>query len=240
MPPPSAPPLPSSDTTVTLIVPTGGAAAVTLRGVPILSKRHGVADLRLHTALSFDDQTTPAALVNGAGSNVSFLLTLAGEDPAIIFEDEGAEGIEGAVLSLVKPAGASEVHVLGGRLLLDDGTDARWSCAGGGGGGGLGLSADAPLSTLEFGSSRGAVILLSQDGQAAATGTGTGTESSTTTGTGTGTGTDGGGSSSSSSSVALAISASRATLSIRGTARLMVDGTDVRPKQLSCAAAASP
>ena len=219
---------------MTLVVPTGGAAAVTLRGVPILSKRHGVADLRLHTALSFDDQTTPAALVNGAGSNVSFLLTLVGEDPAIIFEDEAAEGIEGAVLSLVKPAGAPEVHVLGGRLLLDDGTDARWSCAGGGGGGGLGLSADAPLSTLEFGSSGGAVILLSQDGQAAATGTGT--ETTTTTGAGTG----GGGSSSSSSSVALAISASRAALSMRSTARLMVDGTDVRPKQLSCAAAASP
>ena len=218
---------------MTLIVPTGGAAAVTLRGVPILSKRHGVADLRLHAALSFDDQTTPAALVNGAGRNASFLLTLAGEDPAIIFEDEGAEGIEGEALSLVKPAGASEVHLLGGRLLLDDGADARWSCSGGDGGGGLGLSADAPLSTLEFDSGGGAVILLSQDGQAAATGTGTGTT------TGTGTGTGGGGSSSSSSSVALAISASRATLSMRGTARLMVDGTDVRPRQLSCAAAAS-
>ena len=194
-----------------------------LRGMPILSKRHGVADLRLHVALAFDGQSS-TAYVDGAGSNASFLLSLRGDEPGIIFEDEGAEGVEGAELSLVKPAGVSEVHVLGGRLLLDDGTDARWSCSGGGGGDGLGLSADAPLSTLEFGSSRGAILLLAQYGQAAAS-------------AGADAGTGGGGGSSSSSSVALAISASGATLSMRGTARLMVDGTDVAQMQRSCARA---
>ena len=40
-----------------------------------------------------------------------------------------AAATEPARVSLVKPPGASDVPLLGGRPLLDDDTGARWSCA---------------------------------------------------------------------------------------------------------------
>ena len=186
-----------------IVVPVGGAAAVTLSGTPVLSKRHGMPELRLHAALAFDEQQpTPPSL------DVAQVRVI-GSHPALIFEDAGAAAER--ALSLVKPRGAPEVHLLGGRLLLDDATDARWSCGGGGGGANRsgGLNSSEPLATLKLASASGAVLELTQDGAG--------------------------------STVALAISAGSsagsAALTVRGAARLMVDGTDVVQRQRRCASA---
>ena len=180
-------------------MPIGGVAAVTLRGMPILSKRHGVAELRLHATLAFDDQQPTPPSLDVAHVRVG------GSHPALIFEDKAPAATEPARVTLVKPRGASEVHLLGGRLLLADATDARWSCGGGiGGNGDGGLNSSQPLTTLKLDSAAGAVLELMQE-------------------------EDGAG-----GTVALAISASGAVFTVRGAARLMVDGTDVAQKQRSC------
>ena len=128
---------------------------MTLRGMPILSKRHGVAELRLHATLAFDDQQPTPPSLDVAHVRVG------GSHPALIFEDKAPAATEPARVTLVKPRGASEVHLLGGRLLLADATDARWSCGGGGGSGGLNSS--EPLTTLKLGSAAGAVLELTQE-----------------------------------------------------------------------------
>ena len=130
---------------------------MTLRGIPILSKRHGVAELRLHTALAFDKQQPTPPSIDVAHVRV------VSSHPALIFEDARGSpaAAEPARITLVKPRGASEVHLLGGRLLLADATDARWSCGGGGGSGGLNSS--EPLTTLKLGSAAGAVLELTQE-----------------------------------------------------------------------------
>ena len=131
---------------------------MTLRGMPILSKRHGVAELRLHAALAIDDQQPTPPSIDVAHVRV------VSSHPALIFEDARGSpaAAEPARITLVKPRGASEVHLLGGRLLLADATDARWSCGGGSGGSG-GLNSSEPLTTLKLGSAAGAVLELTEE-----------------------------------------------------------------------------
>lgn len=146
-------------------MPVGGAAAIVVDGKPILSKRHGVADLRVHVPLRFNGSSI-------APSADDLLFQVAGGRPGIIFEDaSGANLTETVVararsISLIRPDGGTEIHVLDGRLLLSDGTDATSSC-------GTGIpeawSAPEAFTTFEFGllPTQTGVIALSLEGEAA-------------------------------------------------------------------------
>ena len=117
--PPSAPPLPESTTVLRLEVPAGGVAAIMMDGKPILTKWHGNDDLRLHVPLRFN-----AAATMGTAEDVG--MTVVGPQPAILFEDEGA-GQDS--VALARPNATGELHLLGGgKLVLSDGSDARFNC----------------------------------------------------------------------------------------------------------------
>lgn len=211
--PPSAPPLPESTTALRLEVPglspigVAGTSTITMRGMPILSKAHGTGDLQLHLPLRFN-----AAATMGTAEDVG--MTVVGPQPAILFEDEGAG--QGSV-ALARPNGTDELHLLGGRLLLSDGTDARWNCGGDsvmGWGNTAWLTAMKMLKTMglvtevEFGlpeDSTGSV-LLRLGGEAG------------------------------ENIVTLGVDAGGAALTVGGAQRLLVDGVDVREKWQACEA----
>ena len=185
-----------------------GFAALTLRGVPFLSKAHGVRDLQLHADLAFSDSAAPAttaSLADGSDATVR----VSGSLPAIVFEDmvEGeAEAASTNSLALAKPPGTAALHLLGGRLLLRDAADARWHCgssapAAAPTAGWPSLNASAPIATLDFQplDGEGAAIRL--------------TETPATGGEG--------------SALSIALSADGARFTVGGGA-LLVDGSDVR------------
>ena len=87
--PPSAPPLPESTTVLRLEVPASGFAVITMRGFPIISKYYGSDDLRLHVPLRFN-----AAATMGTADDVG--MSIVGPQPAILFEDEGAQQVHRA------------------------------------------------------------------------------------------------------------------------------------------------
>jgi len=187
-------------------VPVGGSAAITVQGVPILSKVHGGQEIRLHVALHFSDNATVAT-----GDDVD--LAIEGSQPAIVFEDEVRTTCEMQTicdsepvpLSLVRPVGVgSEVHLLRGRLLLRDGTDASLGCDSGTD---ASWAMPEPFLPMDFGllnSSSNAVITLHSE-------------------------QEGG-----QPLVTLTIPADAGALTIGGATRLMVDGIDVRGKWGRC------
>ena len=92
-----------------LVTPHGGASTVYFNDEPILSKAHSSNHLILHVPLSFS-----MSAVHALGDDVA--VELNGAFPGLVFEDEGADDVG---LSLVKPEGAAELHLLGGRLLVN-------------------------------------------------------------------------------------------------------------------------
>lgn len=90
---------------MTLEVPINGTAAIYIRENVIFSKAHNRPELRFHVPLVFN----PSA--NGMLSD-DVELNLEGNDTAIVFHDEETDDR----LSLVRPQGRPEVHVLGGEL----------------------------------------------------------------------------------------------------------------------------
>ena len=137
-------------------VPIGGAAAITLRGMPILSKAHGSADLHLHTALRFSNASASAATT---GVDLSRIIISDSTQPAVIFEDVPVPFRPPQAIVLAKPKGKADLHLLGGRLLLSDSTDARLCNANPTASNApnhtvsrrVALNPNAPLRTLEFG-----------------------------------------------------------------------------------------
>ena len=158
----------------------------------------------LHVPLAFN-----ASAVAPASGDV--VLNMPGTQPAIVFEDEAAANPTTA-LSLYKPDGLAELHLLGGRLLHSDGTDARWHC-----GTGTPASWSAPplLASFEFGlpadpSASGIITLASADGQLRI------------------------------SLAAHYDSGGAATLTAGGASRFVVEGVDVRERSHSCASPSPP
>ena len=133
-------------------VRTGGAAVITLRGTPIASKAHGSAVLRLHVALRFTDAAVPQSSTNATAADIR--VEIVGTQPAVVFYD-ATSGPHASpnTLSLVKPEGRAELHLLGQQLLLSDGTDAQLSC---GTGTPVAWNAPSSLTTLELGMLEGA------------------------------------------------------------------------------------
>lgn len=191
-----------------MIAPIGGTAVVTFRGLPVLSKAHGSADLLLHVPLAFH---TSAVLPTASDA----LLSLNGASPALVFEDEqGSNTAAGtdlstlspSALSLYKPDGHTELRLLGGRLLLSDGTDARWQC---GTGSSVAWSPPQQVSRFEFDlpanlAASAVITLAGANGQQLVT------------------------------LAARYNAAGAATLTVGGVSRFMVDGVDVHQTWQSC------
>ena len=195
----------------------GGVASLKFRGVPFLSKAHGSADLRLHAALHFD--AAPAPLPRPEDLS----LRLKGSPAALVFTDEpsaDAAATPAAPIALVKAAGRAELHLLGGgRLLLDDGSDARECSAASNGGstGGvhhLGPGGYSAGTAVEFRPGpTGARVLLElaeEDGNEAP---GDGSQSLT---------------------LAVSLEGGSLQLRVHGGGTLRVDSADVRTQQASC------
>ena len=180
---------------------------IKLRGMPILSRAYGSFDLRLHVRLHFNESVV-ADLIDE-----DVTLSIGGAQPAISFDDEHSSSTNHtpATLSLVKPDGRAELHVLSGRLLLSDGLDARWHC--GAASHNTWASPPFPVSSFEFAPSsnsngRAAVLLGGADGDAQHLVTLT----------------------------AHMDASGEPALTIGGASRLIVDGVDVRERWQSCQA----
>ena len=202
----------------------GGVASLKFRGVPFLSKAHGSADLRLHAALHFDGAPAPLQ----RSEDVS--LRLRGSPAALVFTDEPSAdaattpaATAAAPIALVKAAGKAELHLLGGgRLLLDDGSDARECSAASNGGstGGvhhLGPGGYSAGTAVEFRPGpTGARVLLELAEEDALDGN------------------EAPGDGSQSLTLAVSLEGGSLQLRVHGGGTLRVDSADVRTQQASC------
>ena len=117
-----------------------------------MSKAHGSAALRLHVPLRFTDAAVPQSSTNATAADVR--VRIVGTQPAVIFDDATSGPLASPhSISLVKPEGKAELHLLGQQLLLSDGTDASLSC---GSGTPVAWNASSAPTTLELGMLEGA------------------------------------------------------------------------------------